>query len=102
MNLVDLVPDADAVLALEPDELGLLILRLLDHWSSHQQMELGTFVNIALGNPQGPPQVGLYPANRRSELEQAIREAWAWLEGAALLIPDPRYMGSHTIRLMSR
>lgn len=31
-----------------------------------------------------------------------MREAWAWLEGAALLIPDNRYAGSHGVRVLSR
>jgi uncharacterized protein (TIGR02391 family) len=30
----------------------------------------------------------------------AIREAWAWLEGAALLIPSPQY--DHSIMVLSR
>jgi hypothetical protein len=32
MNLADLIPDADAVLALEPDELGLRIILVLGSW----------------------------------------------------------------------
>lgn len=101
MNLGDLIPDVDAVLALEPDELGLRILQVLGSWPSHMQLELGTFVNHVLGHPQTPHH-GIYPANRRGELDRAIREAWAWLEGAALLIPSPGYVGSHTIRVLSR
>jgi uncharacterized protein (TIGR02391 family) len=100
MNLSDIIPEADVVIALEPDELGLRILQVLSHWSPHIQLELGTFTNSALGAPNQPG--GHYPGANRSELQRAIREAWYWLEGEALLIPHPGYMGAHTIRMLSR
>src|SRR5215203_2310292 len=51
-------------------------------------LELGRFLTITLGPSnipgQGPSsQHPPYPHARRHELEQAIAEAWAWLEGAA-------------------
>jgi uncharacterized protein (TIGR02391 family) len=96
---IELLPNADAVLALEPEELGLRILQVLGQWSTHRgHIELGTFINLALGNPQTGP----YPVDQRDALEQAIREAWAWLEGAALLLTAPGYIGVTTIRLLSR
>lgn len=101
MNLADILPDADAVIALEPDELGLRILQVLSRWPDHvRQLELGAFTNSVLG-ATNPPS-GPYPANKRGELERGIREAWYWLEGAALLIPHPGYMGAHTLRVLSR
>jgi uncharacterized protein (TIGR02391 family) len=103
MNLSDLEPDADAVLALEAEELGLRILQVLAHWPSHfNNIELGAFTNSALGHPEAPGQSAPYPANQRGALEQAIREAWCWLEGAALLIPAPGYIGVITLRVLSR
>jgi uncharacterized protein (TIGR02391 family) len=106
MKLSDLIPDADAVLALEPDELGLAILQVLVHWPEHliKQVDLDSLIHSSLGprpgqgQPMGP---GPYPANERHALEHAIREAWHWLEGQALLIPNPVYLtGSY--RLLSR
>jgi uncharacterized protein (TIGR02391 family) len=43
-----------------------------------------------------------YPLDRGAEVQQAIREAWAWLEGAALLIEHPGWVSPHSIRLLSR
>jgi hypothetical protein len=93
MKLAQLLPDPQAVLDLEPDELGLYILRVLGTWPSHLMMwpALGLFIKTELGNPQTPNQ-GLYPLNQRAALVEAVREAWAWLEGQALLVPDPQYM----------
>jgi uncharacterized protein (TIGR02391 family) len=93
MNLPELIPDADVVLALEPEELGLRILQVVGSWAPHmqQQLQLDTFINSVLGHPQTPNQVP-YPANLREALSEAIREAWAWLEGQGFLLPDPRFM----------
>src|SRR5580692_5219215 len=101
MNLADIIPDPDAVIALEPDELGLRLLQVLAKWPQHmQQIELATFMNSALGRTGDP--ASHYPANRRAELQRAIREAWYWLEGSALLIPNPGFQGNHTLRILSR
>jgi hypothetical protein len=90
MHLADLIPDADAILNLEPEELGLLILKVLDSWSPHTALQLSTFLGTTLGQPHISGS-GPYPATRRGELRDALCTAWAWLEGQALLIPDTRY-----------
>lgn len=97
MKLVDLISDADVLCALEPDELGLRMLAVLASWPRHIDLQLSTFLQTVRGNLQSPAQ---YPPERASEVEQAVREAWAWLEGAALLVQDPRY--AHSIRILSR
>jgi uncharacterized protein (TIGR02391 family) len=96
MNLFDLVPDFEVVAALQPDELGLRILQVLGSWPPGQPelFEVSTFINSALGNPQTPSH-GPYPANQRGVLEEAIREAWAWLEGQGLLLQSPRYRDTY-------
>jgi uncharacterized protein (TIGR02391 family) len=100
MHLVEIIPDVDAVLALEPDELGFRILRVLGSWSPHTQLHLRMFIDGALGHAQTPSS-GPYPQIRRSELQEAISEAWFWLIGAALLIPSPQYAGAE-IMILSR
>jgi hypothetical protein len=73
-QLVDLIPNADDVLALEPDELGHCILKVLNSWHAHQALQLSTFINTTLGHPQ-TPNAGLYPTNRRGELQEALSTA---------------------------
>jgi uncharacterized protein (TIGR02391 family) len=90
MHLADLIPDPDALLDLEPDELGHRILQVLASWPRHTALQLSTFVDTTLGPPQTPGS-GPYPTNRRGELQEALRTAWTWLEGQALLIPDLHY-----------
>ena len=84
MHLSDLVPDGDVLVALEPEELGLLILQVLAAWHPQAtQIEMGPFIQGALGG------YAAYP--RRDLITTAIREAWVWLEGQGLLYLDPQY-----------
>jgi uncharacterized protein (TIGR02391 family) len=104
MRLVDVIPDADALCALEPDELGLRMLPVLAAWQprtpehTSQQLTLPTFTQLVLGLPNQPS--GQYPAARNAEIDEAIREAWAWLEGAALLVSHPYWQ--YPVRRLSR
>ncbi len=98
MKLSDIIPDPDSLLALEPDELGLRMLPVLGNWKrTASPLKCGDFIRRIVGDRQsGYP--GQYPDNRADEIEQAIREAWAWLEGQALLVFDPGWIGPHEIR----
>ncbi len=94
MNLADVVPDGDALIALESEELGLRILQVLATRSPNiSQIRLGLFLNSALTGYSSHP--------RRDQIGQAIREAWAWLEGQGLLLQDPHYMPGD-MRVLSR
>jgi uncharacterized protein (TIGR02391 family) len=81
MRLVDLIPDPKVLCALEPEELGLQMLPVL--------AKMGAFLNLEralaiwIGDGRYP---GEYPRKGYALIEEAIREAWAWLEGSALLV----------------
>jgi uncharacterized protein (TIGR02391 family) len=94
MKLPDIIPDPEAVVALESDELGLLILPLLDAWGVGQPDELIRRVRGPDDLPgQAPGPEGGYPRRYKNDIAVALREAWAWLIGAALLVPNPAYNG---------
>src|SRR4051812_32887169 len=103
VSLIDLIPDADVVCALEPEELGLRMLPALASWHSGNQLTMDAFVQRTV-NMGGDPQLRTqYPRQRGGvEIQQAILEAWAWLEGAALLIEHPSYRLPHPVRMLSR
>ena len=92
MLLAEVIPDPDALCALEPYELGLRMLPVLAQFKPltplYDELQLGlkSFLNLTLGTAQQPGSQ--YPVDRRREIEQAIREAWSWLEGAALLVDE--------------
>lgn len=103
MPLFDLIPDPEVVIALEPDELG---LRVLQHLKGTEQCQVHGLVSSVLGDPRlagnHPGSVGHHPPHYRREIEQALREAWAWLEGQALLVEHPGYASPNTVRKLSR
>lgn len=100
MRLVDLIPDADVLCALEPDELGLRMLPLLAAWDGQNRimdLTLSNLIKVVVGGPA--PE---YPLQQSARVEEAIREAWAWLEGSALLINDRKYLDPNPSRVLSR
>jgi uncharacterized protein (TIGR02391 family) len=93
MKLADLIPNADVLIALEPDELGLRMLPVLAAWDHRgNPMELNRFLPSVVGDGRSRDFLGQYPVDHRTpQIEQALREAWAWLEGVALLIQSSQW-----------
>jgi len=92
MNLINLIPNGDVLLALDPEELGIRILQMLGSLPRHaQQHDLGTLIKTVVGDPQ-TRTLGVYPAHQAADIAEALREAWAWLEGQGFLLPDPRFV----------
>jgi uncharacterized protein (TIGR02391 family) len=103
VQLVELIPDPDFVIALEPQELGLRMLPVLATWPKFQELQLEVLLNHLIGNSRDPTRSGQYPQDRRIEIADAVSEAWAWLENATLLIEHPPYAPSQpSSRLLSR
>lgn len=84
--LIDQIREPDAVCALEPDELGLRMLPVLAKWPRDLfgPLTLESVVKDSVARPWEPTFSDQYAPS--ADVEQAIREAWAWLEGSALLI----------------
>ncbi|MGC2786664.1 MAG: hypothetical protein WA397_23090 [Roseiarcus sp.] len=62
MKLVDLIPNPDALLALEPDELGLRMLPILAAWRfPGNQLQRGSFISSIVGSDQLGGYPGEYP-----------------------------------------
>ena len=81
--LWELIPDADTLLALEPEELGLVLLQVIN-LSSEGQFHSGYFTHSI--NQLTPPPYG----ERTRDAMVAIAEAIAWLEGQGLVAHDIR------------
>ncbi len=98
-----MISDVDVLYALEPDELGLRMLPVLAEWERVHRgvpLSLQNFVMTVSGNR--PQYEGQYGPEHSARVELAAREAWAWLEGSALLIKDPRYGEPNSVRTLSR
>lgn len=77
---------------MSPQELGLELLVVLSSRGSATQLE--TVLHEVTGNAPYPPN--------HQEVVDAVSEAWAWLEGQALLIPARNYTQPTTMRVLSR
>lgn len=93
-SLSSRVPESESLLSLEPEELGLHLLFLL-------QREPGQHGAFVLANCIDA-LVGGYQESQREEAMDAVVEAWAWLESQALLIPARRQMSNYGWRTLSR
>ena len=97
-HLKAMMPDAETVLAFEPEELGAKLIFLLRQYG-------GNMFNLAniegeLHNSIGP--VPLYPRPDCAPLGQALREAFAWLEAQGLIVPAADMNGRNGWRVLSR
>lgn len=90
MKLTELIPSIEVLTALEPDELGLRLLPWIASFPGGNRQLAWALRDAAEAFPGRGREFGL----------MAIREAWAWLEGTALLIPAPNY--DHSIMTLSR
>ena len=102
-ELTRAIPDVEALLALEPEELGaklLFLLRMRNFQNgifnpSSLNAELWPF--SPLPNQQPP-----YPRHRQDDIDQALSEAWGWLEAQGLIVPDAGINGQNGWKRLSR
>jgi len=92
------IPDVRMLLALAPEELAATILFLLKK-RNDTKFHPGNLQNELWGHfTSGQPQ---YPQQYANEINQALAEAWAWLQTQGLLVADMEN-GQHGWRHLSR
>jgi uncharacterized protein (TIGR02391 family) len=88
MRIFEIVPDANALLTLEPEELaGVLLVHLNSLHPGDQNLNRYNFFNNTRETFNG------YGSEMHVRLTQAFAEAWAWLVREGLIIPDPAQHG---------
>ncbi len=78
------------------------MLPVLVNWQPNNQLSVEDFIRQTVRKGAAQSQPSQYPSERGADLELAIREAWAWLEGSALLVEDLRWIPPHRFRRLSR
>jgi uncharacterized protein (TIGR02391 family) len=83
-TLIEYVSTAEELLALQPEDLGMVLLQLLQVETQRNFTKSNFFV--LLYNTDRPG----YPANRKEAVFYAVEEAWQWLlnEGLIMVAPD--------------
>ncbi len=98
-SLHALIPDADLLISLSPEELAAKLIFLLRKEAASQNRGMvhgGNLANEFDNNESG------YPQNKIELAKVAFFEAWAWLESQALLIWSDSSNGPHGWRRLSR
>lgn len=101
MSLSVHLPDAEVLISLTPEELGLSLLPYLAQRSWRGQLQLAPVLSDARGEPSNQPSSN-FPPEYHNAIEEALREAWYWLTGAALLVPHVRYISGDMMQLSRR
>jgi uncharacterized protein (TIGR02391 family) len=96
VTIQELVPDAEVLLAMEPEELGGLLLRVLPTY-----MQNNMFHGPGFGDSLYYNQT-IYPKAQENQVKLAISEALAWLEGQALIVSASGVNGSNGFKVLSR
>lgn len=91
MTLIDLIPEVDQILAMAPQELARVLLKLCP--------DQGIFIKSSIGCPAQAfiHAVNWYPLQRQADVDTAIAEAWAWMEVNLLVLSAPPPNTSHSM-----
>src|SRR5258708_32930096 len=88
-SLQSMLPDATSVLALEPEELGGVLLEHFNSMTAQEQFQLNRH-NFLMS-----PEVLCYGHDPQDRLACVFAEAWAWLERECLIVLKPNGGGSY-------
>lgn len=86
-TLYSIIPDPEALLALEPEELAGIVLEVLNSTDHMRSGQLNRY-NFTL-----PSNFSDYPPQYHKEIGKAVMEAWVWLEREGLIAPEPGSQG---------
>lgn len=85
-SVFEIIPNADDLLALEVEEVALVLLQHICSEcrpSQQQPLNRGNFFMLAVS------PVARYPEMYRERLYEKLAAAWAWLEREGMLVPAP-------------
>lgn len=98
--IAELVPDAEVLVAMQPEELAPILIRVAQ---SHMQSAGFHPGNIRIF-PHGVNPHEVFPsyARRERDVEIAISEGWNWLVVQGFIVPAPGINGTNGWRVLSR
>ena len=99
MYIYQLIPDADVLLQLAPEELAYSLLRVATTNLQNGMVYRNTIISI---DPQRGGPRPYQPADVEVQVELALMEALLWLEVNALLLPAPGINGANGYRVIGR
>jgi uncharacterized protein (TIGR02391 family) len=99
-SLPQLIPDAETLLALAPEELAFYVLQAARHATQNNLTSLDyVFAPLQqVGGQSGWQRYG----NQFGEIQMAVSEDWAWLENQLFLVPAEGMNGRNGFRVFGR
>jgi uncharacterized protein (TIGR02391 family) len=95
-KLHELLPDGETLVQLDPEELAGLLLQVIAS-RGHEGLHLLNYETELFRD-----HASAYPPEQKAAIMDAIREAFAWLEGQALIVWRDAHNGPHGWRKASR
>jgi uncharacterized protein (TIGR02391 family) len=99
MSLGRLIPDAQILLDLAPEELAFYVLQAAQKQHQGGMLHIQTLQNEIRGSAGRTPP---YPLGLGPEIEVAVQEAWQWLEVQLLLVRAPGQPADSAWRVLGR
>jgi uncharacterized protein (TIGR02391 family) len=97
-GLKELVPTAEVLLALPPEELAPILLKVAKDRRQH-----GMFVpDDVVKEHSGAGYMHLPYQGHEREVQRALSETWNWLRTQSLIVPAPGINGNHGWMILSR
>lgn len=97
-TLLTLVPDIEVLLALAPEELAQIFLKLVPKG----MFQPDSITNNVFQVPVTLPAQAAYPYHREDEAGVAFNEAWNWLRINNLIVPAPGINGQNGWMVLTR
>ncbi len=106
-QLYSAFPDADAMLALEPEELGAKLLFILRENIKNKGGVSGNIhphqiISEIMQDISRRPEVSPYPSEKCDAIGNVLAEAFAWLEAQGLLVPKLGDKGIDSVTISRR
>jgi uncharacterized protein (TIGR02391 family) len=101
-TLQTVVPDVDVLLAMQPEELAPILLRLARSHSQRGMFYPDSVTTVTVGTGMAATDQFCYPPHREQEIEIALSEAWQWLRINMLIVPASGMNGRNGLTVLSR
>jgi uncharacterized protein (TIGR02391 family) len=84
-GLIDYLPTADALIQMEPEDLGLIVISIIRESRPPTPNFTRSNIEMPVWNANSPA----FPHTKRRQVGRALAEAWQWLLVEGLVMPDP-------------
>jgi uncharacterized protein (TIGR02391 family) len=95
MTVITDLPDADALLALSPEDLAPIVLRTVVNGVKDGLPIHVDSVTYRIYGPLHHVHEATFPTRRKKEIDALVAEAWHVLTAGRLLVPEPGYNGKN-------